>query len=34
MEIAEVASMAMELFSMEYWEVFFSDKNDLSPRKT
>ena len=22
MEIAEVASMAMELFSMDYWEVF------------
>jgi oligoendopeptidase F len=33
MEIAEVASMAMELFSMEHWEVFFSNKNDLSRAK-
>ncbi|MBL7696738.1 MAG: M3 family oligoendopeptidase [Chitinophagaceae bacterium] len=30
MEIAEVASMAMELFSMEHWDVFFSNANDLS----
>ena len=29
MEIAEVASMAMELFSMEHWEVFFSDADQL-----
>ena len=29
MEIAEVASMAMELFSMEHWEVFFSDEKEL-----
>ena len=29
MEIAEVASMAMELFSMDHWEVYFSDKDDL-----
>ena len=29
MEIAEVASMAMELFSMEHWEVFFSDDAQL-----
>ena len=29
MEIAEVASMAMELFSMDHWEVFFSDPGDL-----
>lgn len=29
MEIAEVASMAMELFSMEHWEMFFSNRNDL-----
>ena len=29
MEIAEVASMAMELFSMEHWDVFFSDKAEL-----
>jgi oligoendopeptidase F len=30
MEIAEVASMAMELFSMDHWELFFNDKNDLA----
>ena len=30
MEIAEVASMAMELFSMEHWEVFFSDADQLN----
>ncbi|HEU4471264.1 MAG TPA: M3 family oligoendopeptidase [Flavisolibacter sp.] len=29
MEIAEVASMAMELFSMDYWDVFFSNPEDL-----
>ncbi|MBS1782331.1 MAG: M3 family oligoendopeptidase [Bacteroidetes bacterium] len=29
MEIAELASMSMELFSMEYWDVFFQDKQDL-----
>ena len=29
MEIAEVASMAMELFSMDQWEVFFNNKEDL-----
>jgi oligoendopeptidase F len=29
MEIAEVASMAMELFSMEYWDVFFDNEEDL-----
>jgi oligoendopeptidase F len=29
MEIAEVASMAMELFSMEYWSVFFDKPEDL-----
>lgn len=29
MEIAEVASMAMELFTMEYWSVFFETKEDL-----
>jgi oligoendopeptidase F len=28
-EIAEVASMAMELFSMNYWDTFFSDKEEL-----
>ena len=30
MEIAEVASMSMELFSMEHWEVFFSDADQLN----
>lgn len=29
MEIAEVASMAMELFSMYHWESFFDDPADL-----
>ena len=33
MEIAEVASMAMELFSMEYWNTFFSDDEDLRRAK-
>jgi oligoendopeptidase F len=29
MEIAEVASMAMELFSMDFWKVFFDNEEDL-----
>lgn len=29
MEIAEVASMSMELFSMDHWEVFFDNPEDL-----
>ncbi len=29
MEIAEVASMAMELMSMDEWDIFFTDKKDL-----
>lgn len=33
MEIAEVASMAMELFSMEHWQFFFSNKKDLNMAK-
>ncbi|PWT75920.1 MAG: M3 family oligoendopeptidase [Bacteroidetes bacterium] len=33
MEIAEVASMAMELFSMEYWDTYFSNKQDLQRAK-
>lgn len=33
MEIAEVASMAMELFSMDYWEVFFEDEEELKRAK-
>lgn len=32
-EIAEVASMAMELFTMQHWDVFFSDSNELSRAK-
>jgi oligoendopeptidase F len=33
MEIAEVASMAMELFSMDYWESFFDNEADLKRAK-
>lgn len=33
MEIAEVASMAMELFSMDYWESFFDNDTDLQKAK-
>ena len=33
MEIAEVASMAMELMSMDEWEVFFADTTDLKRAK-
>lgn len=33
MEIAEVASMTMELFSMDYWDVFFENKEDLKRAK-
>lgn len=29
MEIAELASMSMELFSMEYWDTFFADSKEL-----
>ncbi len=29
MEIAELASMSMELFSMEHWDVFFNDEKEL-----
>lgn len=28
-EIAEVASMAMELFSMDHWQVYFDNKEEL-----
>ncbi len=28
-EIAEVASMAMELFSMDHWDVFFDNREEL-----
>jgi oligoendopeptidase F len=33
MEIAEVASMTMELFSMDNWDVFFEDPSDLKRAK-
>ncbi len=33
MEIAEVASMAMELFSMDHWETFFENADDLARAK-
>lgn len=32
-EIAEVASMAMELFSMNHWQVFFDSKEELTRAK-
>lgn len=32
-EIAEVASMSMELFSMDHWHVFFDDKEELKRAK-
>jgi oligoendopeptidase F len=33
MEIAEVASMSMELFSMEHWDIFFQNADDLRRAK-
>lgn len=33
MEIAEVASMAMELFSMDYWGTFLNNKEELTRAK-
>jgi oligoendopeptidase F len=33
MEIAEVASMTMELFSMDHWEVFFQNPEELKRAK-
>lgn len=33
MEIAEVASMTMELFSMDYWDVFFDNAEELKRAK-
>lgn len=32
-EVAELASMSMELMSMEHWDVFFSDKEELKRAK-
>lgn len=33
MEIAEVASMAMELFTMDHWHVFFKSKEEMKQAK-
>ena len=33
MEVAELASMSMELISMEHWDTFFSDPKDLKRAK-
>lgn len=33
MEVAELASMSMELISMEHWDTFFSDTKDLKRAK-
>lgn len=33
MEVAELASMSMELLSMEYWDVFFENKEELKRAK-
>lgn len=32
-EVAEMASMSMELISMEHWDVFFNDNNDVRRAK-
>jgi len=32
-EVAELASMSMELISMKRWDIFYSDKNDLRRAK-
>ena len=32
-EVAELASMSMELISMEYWDVFFTDEKELKRAK-
>ena len=33
MEIAELASMSMELFTMEHWDVFYQDETELKRAK-
>ncbi len=33
MEVAEVASMSMELFTMDHWDVFFENADDLRRAK-
>ena len=32
-EVAELASMSMELISMEHWDIFFDNQNDLKRAK-
>jgi oligoendopeptidase F len=32
-EVAELASMSMELISMDHWDIFFSDENELKRAK-
>lgn len=32
-EVAELASMSMELITMDYWDVFFKNENDLKRAK-
>ncbi len=32
-EVAELASMSMELISMEHWDIFFKDKKELARAK-
>ena len=32
-EVAELASMTMELFSMEHWDIFFDNEDDLKRAK-
>ena len=32
-EVAELASMSMELLSMKHWDVFYSDENELKRAK-
>jgi oligoendopeptidase F len=33
-EVAELASMSMELISMDHWNVFFTDQDELNRAKT
>lgn len=33
MEVAELASMSMELISMDHWDIFFTDRDDLKRAK-
>jgi len=34
MEVAELASMSMELLTMDHWDVFFSDPGELARART